>query len=544
MSEISEEEEFEFRLRAEQEAGSEESDVAVEETETTQRQRFLPSSMEETISEAGRVALKGVAGATGGLSEIGLKPIGELVGGESLKNLGLGVLLSKNLKDRIKAFSVSGGFDSSIMKDTERKTLNSEFGFPVPPQPETGIGKILGIGAEVIGGLRTGKNLETAVLKHGFNKLPSSAKIDSAIEAIDSNVKTNIAINESKLAEATTRTAFEEKMINKIRDERVISDLNNEMSEVAYSQAERVHGKPGEIGLAVIARKNLNKAYWKDAEPFFNKEVPIDDVIEGVQTKLQNHGIIDGRGEIVPGAEMSKEHGKLLIFYNKVNKRDPNGIVSYDLKKIKIGVLKKTLESELGRGHGSENLVSEIVQGVGEYVKELKEVNMKYVTDYQASNGVYDKFNVFTKIGWRRGDVSLNNGAKFFENLASEDPSKINRDFVKEIDFLKKYSGEDPSEPVRGLSNEILNVKKSALDRQFKAMNSLDEMGAKISKNAERSLKNGQEMIGNLKSIGEFVKNKEAFKARIKNTAVGAAKLAVGGSAVGGGMSVVGKLFK
>lgn len=543
---ISEEEEFEFRLRAEQEADASSSSVSESVSVEETPMKLLPSSMEETISEAKAIKNKALAGVTMGLSEVGLKTESEAIAGEVGKNARLGSLLTKNIKDRIKAFSMSGMINPETYAVEDDVTLHEKYGIPVPPQPETGIGKILGLGAEVVGGLAVSGLTEKRINTPKLKKLPSVEKIDDAMTAVESNIKTRLAQRETELKEATTRTSFQETLEN-INDSKEISRLSNDMADTAYAQAEAVHGKPGDIGLGVKASKNLNKAYWKDAEPYFNKQVAVEDVAEGVRTSLQRAGILDGKGDLIPGADISPQHAKALKFYDSLGSKDPEGVVDFgvkNVKKMKVGDLKKNLETSFGKGHGSDTLVNEVFQNVGEYVDELKKVNMKYVTDYQARNAVYDKFNIFNRMGWRRGDVSLNGSAKLLENLASKDPASVNRDSIKLMDFLKRYTGEDPSMPVKGVSKSIQNVELMAEERKFRNMNNLDRMAQKIVDDANKSKANASMINQNLSSMREYVANKEGFIKRIKDAGIGLVKIGVGSQIAKTGIGVIQKLAK
>lgn len=511
--------------------------------------KFLPSSKEEAMSEAGAVGLKALSGATEGLTEVGLKPVSEAVAGQVGLQVETGVKLGKlireNYKTMIKGLAINpmteiGKRINEVSGSLE--TLNSKYGIPVPPQPETGIGKILGMGAQAIGGASTAKNFENMV-KSGKFKIKSE-NITDAKAGIESNLKTNIAMTDEQLAIAKGRSKFEEDMIHGINDKIKISTLENELSDVSYRQSEAIHGNPDEIGLGLKASKNLNKAYWKRAEPYFNQEIHMDDAIDSVKSYLQKTGVVDVDGRPIPNIEIHQDQAKALKLYKELKPFDDVGEVQFNPKKIKVGDLKKQMDGVFGKGYGAENIKNEIFQSVTSYVKGLKEVNKEFVTDYQARNGVFDKFNIFNRIGWRKGDVGLNSGSEVLKNVANENPAAINRDNLKLMDFIKKYTGEDPSLPVKKVSGDIVGVKNNAMARQTKSMYEISALETKIRNNQARSMQNAQRMISSLNEIEAIVKRQEGIKAAIKGAVIGGAKIMAGGSLFEAGIKGAKHLIK
>lgn len=514
---MSEQEEFEFRARAEQEAAASKKPEAKEAPSPkaevpSDKPKFLPSSAGEAMSEGAKVVGQGVVGLSADMLDIGNKPISELLAGEVGKNVELGALLQKNINSRIAAFAKSGMINPDVMR-ADAETLNTKIGFPVPPQPETGLGKILGLSARVAGNIiafKAGEGINTRLTSPKF-KLPSSEKLEAAIKAVDSNVQTAQEINKVKLDTVKSRTKFEEEMIHKVRDSEELSFLENQKADVAYSRAQEIHGKPGEAGLAVKASKKLNEAYWEEAKPYFNAELYVDDVKEGIKTTLQKHGVIDANGDRVKDIQLSDPHAKALKFYESLTTKDPEGIVDVlgDMKKIKVGEYKAKLEATLGRKGGSDMLTQEIFQESGQYIKGLKDVNTKFVADYQTRNAVYDKFNIFNKIGWRKGAVSIEPGAKMLENLSEVDPAKINRDFLQMDDFLTRYTGESVSAPVKKISGEMLSIRDSAIKRNFMNQASIDSLEARIMSQEARSKVNAESIKANLSDVAKLSKARE-----------------------------------
>jgi hypothetical protein len=154
-------------------------------------------------------------------------------------------------------------------------------------------------------------------------------------------------------------------------------------------------------------------------------------------------------------------------------------------------------------------LTQEIFQESGQYIKGLKDVNTKFVADYQTRNAVYDKFNIFNKIGWRKGAVSIEPGAKMLENLSEIDPAKINRDYLQMDDFLTRYTGESVSAPVKKISGEMLSIRDSAIKRNFMNQASIDSLEARITAQEARSKVNAESIKANLSDVAKLSKARE-----------------------------------
>lgn len=507
---------------------SESKVIPLEKLPEEKKEKFLPSSASEAVSEAGKVVAQGVVGLSGDLLDVGNKPVAEILSGEVGKNVELGALLQKNIDKRIKAFSMAGGFNADILKGADAETLHTKIGFPVPPSPETGLGKILGLSARITGNIVSGKVAEAGMsrLTSPRFKLPSSEQIESAIQAVDSNVQTAQEINKTKLETVKARTKFDEEMFHKVRDSEELSSLENTKADIAYQKAQEIHGKPGENGLAVKASQELNKKYWEEVQPFFEKELDANDVTEGMKTVLQKYGVLDGQGDLIKDVQLTPAHARALKLAEEV----------HDMKTIKAGDFKAKLEGTIGKRPGHDVLTQEIFQEAAQYVDDIKRVNTKFVADYQTRNAIYDKFNIFNKIGWRKGAVSIEPGAKMLENLADADPAKVNRDYLQMDDFLGRYTGESVSAPVKELTGKMIGIRDAAIERNFRNQANIDSLESRIISQEARSKENAASIKANLSDVAKLSKKREEFKKWVKGVgAVSAATTAatmVGGKAV------------
>lgn len=370
---------------------------------------------------------------------------------------------------------------------------------------------------------------------------PTSSQVDEASSLVDDNLANLKRVNgeqQFRLSDEINTT----KIKNKIIESNKLSKLENQKSNTAYSQAEAIHGDPveargGDVGLGLKASKNLNKAYWAEAEPLMKKELFVEDIRDGIKTTLQKSGVVDGSGNPIPNAEMSPDHTKLLNFYNSLAEKETPGVINAlgDVRKITAGELKGKLESSFGKTSGGSNLVRDTWAEAAQYVDEIKDLNAKYVTDYQARNGVFDKFNIFNKLGWRKGDVSLKSGSDLLKNLAHEDASQINRDSLKLMDFIKKYTGVDPSEPVVSIGNDIKGINQTAASRDISdkiRMQNLDRNIFDIEKVAGENARATKESLAKLKLSALVKEAKASYNKKVKIAVGLTAAATIGGPAV------------
>ena len=139
--------------------------------------------------EALKVAGQFGSGLLFDLPNIGAKPISELIGGQPLASMEKGVLLAGKGREVLDRF-MKGGLPTAAQTPVEQETLNSKYGFPVVPQPETGVGKVLGLGANIAGQAVAGKALTSAM-----TNIPKMIPNLSKAEAVFNEVADKTAIN-------------------------------------------------------------------------------------------------------------------------------------------------------------------------------------------------------------------------------------------------------------------------------------------------------------------------------------------------------------
>ena len=365
---------------------------------------------------------------------------------------------------------------------------------------------------------------------------PKVSQIKDAEDLVNANLASLKSTNIQKSKELALQIDSAE-IPNRIKYESKVSSLANKQSKVAYEQSKLIHGDPvesnlGNPGLGLKASKKLNKEYWKEVQPLHGKEMYVEDAREGLKTTLQQEGALDFQGNPVPNVELGPDHSKLLNLYNSLDEKKVPGVIDAlgDVRKITVGELKSKIEDALGKGSGGRTLARDAFSEAARYVDEITKINASYVEKYQTRNGIFDKFNIFTKMGYRRGAVDLNKGASLLKNLASENPADINLDNKVMMKFLEDYAGVDPSRPVVGIGNEMKNVKGA-----YKASNDSDKL-RQIKLREDILASESEATIDALQAQNSFSKlkavaidkeakaaAKTAFKNDVKKTAVKAA---------------------
>ena len=478
-------------------------------------------------SEAGKVAGQFATGLSQDLLDVGNKPISELTSGSVGSNMELGALMTSNLPDRIKSFAMAGALSADI---PQQETMHSKFGFPVPPQPETKVGKILGLGARITGQAITGKLLYNSMKPSSNLKLPKSSQVEQAISKVDENVGELIKDN----AATISREADRAKTSKLFRDIQVNDELGNlelQKRNLSDQQAIKVQNK-----LAIKASSELNKNYAEKYKPAIKgKFISYDDYKSGLEEVLTENGIIDSQGNEIPGIKISKSDKSVLNLYKDAVGNKPNELIRDSLTnniigekdinpRIPLDELDSKLESILikGRQYGSgDHVLTDIRHKFTGYVAEIKEIGKEFAPDYQQRNAVFDKFKPnFTRIGYRRGDADVSSGIGVLENLSDENPAKVFPQNQRMMDFLQTYGGEDPSHPVKKVSLKIKGLKTSAADTDMRSMFSMDEMASKIKNSETQAIERAKQMKANLGGLLERVKAKEATLSRNKRIAL------------------------
>lgn len=515
-------------------------------------------------SEALKIAGRGLAGASQGILDIGETSPVEAIGGipASYMEKGSKLVSQDQIKSAIQKFVMSGstGLVDAI-NNAPVESINSKLGLsPLLPQPETVVGRALGMAANIAGSALTGgrafgitpRSVKQAVksgttlgmeskLTKANVRLPSSLEIEQAIKGVvDSNAE---LVNKNLVSKTELYDSLDVNQLNyKIRDSANIQKLEEIKNNLSFDAAEEISGTPGgNIGLGLKASKNLNEKYWQEVKPYYNAEKYVEDLRGNIESTLQNHGVMDAAGKLVEGAEISRDHSKLLKLYEKMAPEVKEGVVDLgaDLRKIKVGEFRTMLEETLGKGDGANNLAVDVFQEAGKDVKGLKAITASYAPKYQIRNAVFDKFNIFNRIGWRRGEASRNSGASAIDNVANIDPSKINLDNVKMFDFIKEYTGKDPSSSVKSISGGIKKIMEESSARDIKSKIMKQDMARNIFKSEQSSFIKSKEMIDTLQRLKISAKIKETKTAALQRAAT------VAGSTIAGGLAggIGSKLF-
>lgn len=500
-------------------------------------------------SEAGKIALQAADGASQGLLDVGNKPFSELAAGEVGSKLNEGVLIgqkiraasSKDIAETIKKFSMSGvqGIADAMQVD-QGATLHSKYGFPSLPQPETGIGKALGMVAKIAGQAVAFAPFEGSLSPSSNVKLPKVEQINSAMAKIDQNVSTIKDTNAENLFR--TQDGIDTNNITqKIKDTETLSKLETDKTKLADSVAREIQGKPGEKGLAVKASQKLGQDYYKEYSKYSSKPVHMDDVQDGTSQLLQQYGIIDGKGEMVPDAKINEPQAKVLEFYKELKSNEADGKTPKYGKSITAGELDSKFKDVLGKGrqYGSEeHILTDFRYIISDFLpEEMKAVKTQFAPDFQLRNAAYDRFHVFDRIGFRRGSGDQTSGTNLLHNVSHEDPAMIDPHNERIMDFLKRYGGKDPSEPVKQVGKQIVNVKQAAQTRAIGSQVLLQNMKRDIFNTNLKAEQSAAELKDGLDRLKVSAQIKEAKDLKAKNiktyAATAAGTLGIGHLATG-----------
>ena len=513
---ISEEEEFEFRLRAEREA---ESALKAKSEVSGKTEKSQPTFGSESAKIAGQFA----SGLALDIPNIGNKPISELIGGTPLSYAELGKKIMEDwrgLPDRVKSFALAG---ASSLKFPEQATLHSEFGFPVPPQPETGIGKILGVGANLVGQALVGNKIQKSLTRPAsYNlKYPSSSQIEKAIKQMDENVGKMHTENENILSTERARTETS-KLFRNIKNNEDISSLEVQRRTVADQQAIRVQKE-----LGGRASKKLGEAFFEEySEAGKDQYVTHDNYREGLESVLQKSGVVDEAGELIDGGvDPNSPTGKILKLYQDAKNKYSNDVYSLnsDGKMIKPSMplleLDKNLKSVLiqGKQYGSaDRVMTDLRYEFSQKVAPLRKIGKKYASDFQLRNSVFDNFNIYNRMGFRRGTGNERTGIGVLENISHENPASVYPQNKRMMEFLRKYAGEDPSEPLKNIRARITSIKTGAENEDLQSKFRFDEMESRIKTSEAVALQRAEQVKADMLKLMDRAKLKEATGMRNK----------------------------
>lgn len=458
-------------------------------------------------SEAGKVAMQGASGLLLDIPKIGDKPIAELFAGHPGSSIDLGM----RIRDAV---------ESKDLSKIKQDTLNSKYGFPVPPEPETGVGKVLGIAANLAGNYVSGGAIEKS-LRQSFNlKYPKPEQVEEAMKTVENNVKQMVEQNRASFSEAKDR-ANTTKLFRDIQNNDRISKLELGKRLLADKKAVDVQDR-----LALKASKELGAKFGLEYEAkAAGKTVSLDDVQEGLGNVLKRSGIIDEAGEKIPGMNISPAQQKVYKMYEAIKSGADKGEMILD--DIKIGENRtlpldkfdRSLKQILVRGkqYGQgDHILTDLRYEFSDKIAELREVGKKFAQDFKARNAIFDTFKPFGK----RGETDVKAGIGLFENLAAEDPAQVFPQNRRMMEFLKKYGGEDPSEPIRKLGGEIKGIKLGSAEEDMKTMFSLDEMASKISRSEQDAISRAMDMKDRMGKLLEVSVKKRDIAEKIKKTAI------------------------
>ena len=559
MSDIKENEEFEFRLRQEQEESADAT--AVEQTPEESMAVVENVNSPTIMSEALKVGGRGIAGLTQGLADLGNSSIVEAMGGTpaSYMEKGSKLVSQDQIKKAIQKFVMSGSTGLvDAVNNVPTDSLHDKYGFPVFEQPETAVGRALGIAANIGGSVLTGgkatginaRSVKNAIrsgsiagieskLNKADIKLPSTTQIQDAIKGV-ADAHTELVGNNLATRFETKDALDVNKIAYKIKESAQLEKLDLIKTSLSDSIAQEVQGAPNKQGLGVKASKELGKAFETEYKKFSGEKVPVDDVAEVLGTTLEQYGIIDGKGDLIPDAAINESQAKVLNLYNKFKAGEENGVIQLDLKKISLGELDKNLKSILttGKQYGSgEHILTDLRYNMSNIVAPLRKVGAEFAPDFQLRNSVYDKFNIFNRIGFRRGVGDQTSGMGVLDNLSHKDPASVLPQNERMMDFIKRYTGKDPSEPVKAVSRKMKDIEMESKARDIKSQFMMSDLDRKIFKTERESTIKSKEMIDTLARLKVSAKLKEAKDAKISgafDTVVKGALAATGASAAGG----------
>jgi hypothetical protein len=519
------EEDWEKYAVSSEESSNESDEWSQYETSSSETFTDEPEKSKPTIAgEAMKIAGQGASGLAFDLPNIGNKPISELIAGQVGANLEKGYMMGLDRMDIAKRILLAGP-SGVITKEVAQETLHTKMGFPVPPEPETRIGKILGLGANYIGqAIAYGKASEVSRPSQNL-KIPKPNQVTDAINQVDKNVDAMARVNSETLSRENDRIKTTQ-LFDKIKDNDSVSKLEVQRRTVADEQAVYVQER-----LAVKASKALGEKFAEEYHAKANgKYLSVEDYEESLSNVLKSKGIIDESGQINQYKNLSPSEQKVLNLYEESKSKTPNDVIQMDVQKIPLTEVDSRLKSVLSRGkqYGSgDHILTELRYEFSDKVAELREVGKKFAQDFKDRNAVWDTFKPFG----RRGEADVKTGIGIFENLAHENPANVYPQNQRMMDFIKKYAGEDPSEPVKKLSGEIKGIKTSAQNKEMQSMFSFDELKSRIQNSEIKALNRAGEMKRSLGNLFELAKKKESeldMKKRIALELVGLTALSEG----------------
>lgn len=491
--------------------------------DTSVKKESVSESTKPTItSEAKKIGGQFLSGLAMDIPNIGKKPISEVLAGQPGSNFEVGMKIT----------------DAIISRDASKlnqPTLNSKFGFPVPPEPETNVGKILGLGANLAGQAITGRIIANAMRTSLNLKLPKSSNIEDAIRQVETNTKNLVETNQATLSREADRMKTT-KLFRDIKNNETLSAYEVEKRVLADKQAIKVQDR-----LALKASKELGNKFGEEYQAAANgKYITLDDYQESLEGVLRKYGIIDDAGEANPNANLSTSQQKVLNLYNDLKSKRPNDVIQFDVEKMPLTELDRNLKSVLVRGkqYGSgDHILTDLRYEFSDKVADLRKIGSKYAQDFKDRNAVFDVFKPFG----RRGEADVKSGISLFENLASEDPSKVYPQNQRMMEFISKYAGEDPSAPVKAVGGKIKSLKLSSAEDDLRSKFSFDELESRITNSTMRAMERAEDMKVRLSQLKETAIQKEAKDALKKKIAVYAGSAAAGTVAGAGAVDAVKK---
>lgn len=372
-------------------------------------------------------------------------------------------------------------------------------------------------------------------------KLPTSLEAQGAIDKVTQSAD-DIVSKSKEYLDTTKQRASTSASFKSVEDKIRINDLEIEKTRIADQQSRFVQEE-----LAQKASSNLNKAYAKKyLEAAAGKTASVDDVSEGLQEVLQDHKVLDESGNLlVKEGDLTKPQRMVYDMYKDYSSKLKSSIldesgnaITKSNEKISLLDFDRDLKSNLARGkqYGSEDhIMTDVRRAMADKVAELRGVGAEFADDFQYRNATFDKFKPYqTRAGYRRGDADVKTGMDLLKNLAHEDTAQVLPQNERIMGFIQKYTGVDPSEPVKQIGSQIKSILINAQEEALKMQYSLAEVESKVQRGIAEAKAMKEYSVRGMSNLRDMALKKEI---RDKNIAKFVGGLAVEEAVTGGLLS-------
>lgn len=597
MSNISEEEEFEFRLRAEQEDQGSSGVSATTET-SEEPSSSNPSSGNPVMDISARIGMaigrfneKAAGGAREAIRSIGtgedaadayMRGYGNPSQSESLQEgaiQGANDAMTKMGVDKLPyAANVATRFVGGVIPSISGMATDIATN-PVELLSIVAFAKFPTLLREVAPGMAE------KISKFATNKIDPKTmaeKVKGSLKAETDSIK---AMREPKLVEPNTSDVAD--MIKQVQPEAMEAQkilLQNKNVELANKRAEhatiqnglqtKVKVLDGDVAptdpnmltipkAADSATTSLRKKYWdyaKDLSERFGKAY--EKAIAGESIDTQK--LYDALGNAIerdgflklPESQWSKSQRSVYDYQQKIKGLIQESRVQVDTltnQQVQVGSptvklsqvdkeLQSILQSKKGKAYGSGDHVltltrEETANAIGETSAKVRDVRKMFAPELQAKNE-------FTKIVQpfnRSGEFDTTRGTSFFSNYAK---GKINPDEARLIEVFHKNPklGSDMLKPLDNLNLQRNTILRNQLDLQInkpKDYAAINEKYSKLTRTLKRDVAMQRDLLDGMM---ERAAMKETLSSRIKSFAEssikGAGYAAGAGAVTGAGVGV------